>query len=441
MAVKKRTITVDLSKTIDDLQDKRSKARDKADELVARVTTEDREFTPDEEKELKELQDQIVAYQKREDLLTKHLKSHEDADDEGVSRTQNRDVDPRRSAGESGRTEAEERESNYSAAFDKFLRHGLGSVTQEERSILQSRFSSLPNDIEARDLSAITGATGGFTVPTGFMAQVDKAMKDYSGVLKSNAQTITTDSGNDLPWPTVNDTSNEGELVGENTAVANADVSFGQITAKAYTFSSKLILVPIQLLQDTGVNVEALLSDLISERIGRILNRMLTIGTGANQPQGVVNGSTLGKTAAGATAITYDELVDLEHSVDPAYRTNAAFMLHDTTVGLLRKLKDSAGRPLWMPSMNAGMADGAPGLLNNRPYLVNQNMDLPTTGKKSVLFGDFSKYKIRRVRGMQILRLTERYAEKLQVGFFAYLRADGRLSNAGTNPIKHLIQA
>lgn len=441
MAVKKKTITVDLSKTIDDLQDKRSKARDKADELVARVTTEDRDFTPDEEKELKELQDQIVAYQKREDLLTKHFESHETDDDEGVSKTQKRDVDPRKTAGENGQSETEEREANYSAVFGKFLRHGLGSVTQEERSILQSRFSSLPNDLEARDLSAITGATGGFTVPTGFMAQVDKAMKDYSGVLKSNAQTITTDSGNDLPWPTVNDTSNEGELVDENTAVANADVSFGQITAKAYTFSSKLILVPIQLLQDTGVNVEALLSDLIAERIGRILNRMLTTGSGANQPQGVVNGSTLGKAAAGATAITYDELVDLEHSVDPAYRTNAEFMLHDTTVSLLRKLKDSSGRPLWMPSMNAGMADGAPGLLNNRPYLVNQNMDLPTSGKKSVLFGDFSKYKIRRVRGMQILRLTERYAEKLQVGFFAYLRADGRLSNAGTNPIKHLLQA
>jgi len=433
------SITIDLSAILDQYDAERRKLRDQADELVAKVTTEDRDFGKDEEARLKELQDKIVALGKRSEQVRKQAEIRKGLEEPGKPKTQ-RDVKPNLERADDDEAESKDREKRYARAFGSFIRRGMGAMNDEDRGVLQSRFNSLPEDNpEVRDLSAITGSAGGFTVPTGFLAQIDQAMKDYSGVLQSRAQVITTDAGNDLPWPTVNDTANEGEQVDENTAVGGQDVAFGQITAKAYLFSSKLVLVPLTLMQDTGIDLEGLLASLLAERLGRIANRRLTSGTGANQPQGVVTGSTLGVTAAGASAITYDETIDLQHSIDPAYRADAEYMFHDDALKLFRKLKDSDGRPIWMPAANAAMANGAPGLLNNSPYRINMHMDSPATGKKSVLYGDFSKYKVRRVKSITLVRLAERYAEKMQIGFFAFMRLDGRLSNAGTNPIKHLV--
>lgn len=433
------SITVDISDLLGKYDGERKKARDAADQLVAKVTTEDRAFTKAEEEELKAHQDKIVDLTKRSDLLKKQMEVRAGLEEPGKPRTQ-RDVKPRERGDDDDESESKDREKRYSKAFGSFIRRGIGAMGDEERSLLQSHYNSLPADHpKVRDLSSNTGAAGGFTVPTGFLNQIDRAMKDYSGVLQSRAQVITTDTGADLPWPTVNDTANEGEQVDENTAVGGQDVAFGQITAKAYLFSSKLVLVPLALMQDTGIDLEGLLASLLAERLGRIGNRRLTTGNGANQPQGVVNGSTLGVTAAGGSAITYDETIDLQHSIDPAYRADAEYMFHDDALKLFRKLKDSDGRPIWMPAANAAMANGAPGLLNNSPYRINMHMASPATGQKSVLYGDFSKYKIRRVKSITLVRLAERYAEKMQVGFFAFMRMDGRLSNAGTNPIKHLV--
>lgn len=432
------TITIDLSATLEKYDTERRKLRDQADELVARVTTEDRDFTKEEEVQLKDLQDKIVAIGKRSELVKRQAETRAGLDEPSKPKTQH-DVKPTERA-DDDEAESKDREKRYARAFGSFIRRGMGAMSDEDRGVLQSRFNSLPEDNpEVRDLSAITGTAGGFTVPTGFLAQIDRAMKDFSGVLQTRAQVITTDAGNDLPWPTINDTANEGEQVDENTAVGGQDIAFGQITAKAYLFSSKLVLLPLTLMQDTGIDLEGLLASLLAERLGRIANRRLTSGTGANQPQGVVTGSTLGVTAAGASAITYDETIDLQHSIDPAYRGDAEYMFHDDALKLFRKLKDSDGRPIWMPAANASMANGAPGLLNNSPYRINMHMDSPATGKKSVLYGDFSKYKVRRVKSITLVRLAERYAEKMQIGFFAFMRMDGRLSNAGTNPLKHLV--
>lgn len=436
------SITIDVNDLLEKNSSEQRKLRDQADELVVKVESENRDYTKDEEAKLKELQDGIVAIGKRNDALKRQAEIRKDLEKPGESRTQrqNQKAAGRNADDDPDDDEATAIQNRYKRAFGRYLRGGVERLDSEERDILQRGYTPLPTgEMEARDLSAITGTTGGFTVPQEFSNQVEVAMKDYSGVMQSRAQVLTTGTGADLPWPTINDTSNEGEQVDENTTTSTDNLAFGQITAKAYLFSSKLILVPLQLIQDTAIDLESLLTGMFGERLGRISNRRLTTGTNSNQPQGVVTASSLGVTAAGAAAITYDETVDLQHSVDPAYRPNAEYMFHDDSLKLLRKLKDSEGRPIWMPAANAGMANGAPGLLNNSPYRINQHMDSPASGKRSMLFGDFSKYKIRNVKGMTIVRLTERYAEKFQIGFMAFKRFDGRLSNAGTNPIRHLV--
>lgn len=438
------TITLDLDKTIEKLQTEQRRLKDRGDEIVAKVVAEDRDLTKEETAELAEVQERVKTLSTRCETLRKHAEMRGSLDEPMESRTRPTKGEVRgdRPAGVT-KSEAEQAEAEYRAAHEQYLRYGFSGMSTEARELLQAHYTTLPGDHpETRALSAITGNLGGYTVPQDFMARVETAMKDYSGVIAAPTFKLNTGRGNDLPWPTVNDTNNEGEQVEENQATGEGELSFGQVLFRAHLFSSKLILVPIQLLQDTGVDIEALLSRMISERLGRITNRRYTTGNGANQPQGIVEGSTLGKTAAATAAITYEELVDLQHSVDPAYRgPSSGFMFHDLTFALLRKLKDSDGRPIWQPAASSGMAGGAPGTLLGSPYWINQHMATPAASAKSVIFGDLSKYVIRNVRNITIVRLSERYAEKFQVGFFAFLRTDGRIIDAGTNPIKHLIQA
>jgi HK97 family phage major capsid protein len=174
------------------------------------------------------------------------------------------------------------------------------------------------------------------------------------------------------------------------------------------------------------------------------MNAKGTTGTGTNEQTGVVTASTLGVTAAAVAAVTYNELLDLEHTVDPAYRNpgQARWMYNDSTLKALKKLVDSNGRPLWIAGgVSEGVQNRRPDTLDGYEYAINQDMASLATGNKTILFGDFSKFKIRRVKQIQFIRFGERFMEKLQIGFMAYIRWDSNLIDAGTNPVKHLKQA
>lgn len=330
--------------------------------------------------------------------------------------------------------EMEKKQGNeYRDVFKKWVMGGTSFLNQEERQILAKNIQK-PEDGETRALSATTGTAGGYTVPQGFYDQIIEAMKWFGG-MRNVSNVLSTDSGNALPIPTTNDTSNVGELLAESTQAATQDVPFGQTTLNAYKFSSKMILVPIELLQDSAFDVEAFLAKKLGERIGRINNQLFTTGTGTSQPQGVVTAAVSGKVGATGqtTAVTYDDFIDLEHSVDIAYRNGAKFMFHDQTLKAVKKLKDSQGRPLWLP----GLAFKEPDTINGYGFQVNNDMAQMAANAKSMLFGDFSNYWIRDVKAIQVVRFNEKFMDYGQVGFLAFSRADGKLINAGGNPIAY----
>jgi HK97 family phage major capsid protein len=285
----------------------------------------------------------------------------------------------------------------------------------------------------------ITTSGGGYTIPDEMMQAIEKALLWY-GPMRQAARVLRTESGADLPFPTVNDTNQVGEILNINTQVNPQDVVFGQMVLKAFKYSSKLVLVPIELMQDNGVNLPELLGDLLGERIARIQNTHFTTGAGTTVPWGIVTRATAGPTGLAGGGITYGNLVDLEHSVDPAYRSQgAAFMMHDTKIASLKKLLDTAGRPIWQPNDSASMSQGAPSTLLGYPVWPNNDMATAlTTGTRAVIFGALQKYIIREAMGIELIRLNERYADFHQVGFLAVARADGDLLNAGTNPVKYL---
>lgn len=319
-----------------------------------------------------------------------------------------------------------------------YCRGGFPALDEEQRSLFTEQAGRIDPEIQAT-MSTGTGSEGGFVIPQGFSNQIDIAMLQWAnGLLDPNVVTVlNTGTGNDIPYPTTNDTANKGRRLADNAAVQAQDVAFGQVMLKAWIYSSDVVKVPIALAQDSYFDFNSLLARLLGERLGRIIADEFTTGTGTAQPEGIVTGSTLGTTAASATAIAYPELIDLEHSVDPAYRAQARYMFNDDVLKILRKLVDGDSRPLWSP----GMAFNAPDTIHNYPYQINQSMASPAIDAVTMVFGDLKKYLSRVALGMTLVRLTELYAGNLQIGFMSFMRADGRVIDAGTNPIKHLVQA
>ena len=319
-----------------------------------------------------------------------------------------------------GTPEAEDGQ-RYARAFDAYIRRGLGEMSVEDRAVLSAG--------EVRAQSSGTTTTGGYAVPEGFWAKVTETMKAYGGLL-GIANIYTTETGNNIPWPTVDDTANVGAILSENTQVTGQDIAFGQNTLGAFTYTSKLILASIQFLQDAGIDAEGFIGKQVGIRIGRALAAHLASGTGTGQPQGVTNFTT-GKTGTTGqtTSIIYDDLVDLVHSVDPAYRNAGVcrFVMADSSLKVIRKLKDTQGHPLWEPTVTAGTPDNLLGY----GVTVDNGMPAMAANAKSVAFGDFtSGLVVRRVAGGQLLRLAERYADYLQVGFLGFGRFDARIDDA-----------
>lgn len=291
---------------------------------------------------------------------------------------------------------------------------------------------------ESRALSAYGLSSGGVLVPDTLVRSLEVNMLAFGGI-RQVAQTIVTSHGEEMSWPTADDTTNEGEQIGENTSIgSHVGPSFGGVTWNAYKFSSKPILVPYELLEDEEFGLPSLLGEMLGERLGRITSKRFTTGSGASTAKGIVTASALGVTAASQTAIAADEIFQLIHSVDPAYRIGSGFLMNDAVMLHLRLLKDGNGNYLWQN----GMRDGVPDRLNGYTITISQEMaSTIESAAKVMLFGQLSRYKIRRVNSIRMYRLQERYRDVDQDGFLAFIREDGNLLTAGTPPVKYLQMA
>jgi len=258
----------------------------------------------------------------------------------------------------------------------------------------------------------------------------------YYGGMRQVSDTIRTASGEPMSWLTADDTTNTGVQLGESTSFGSSvDFTLAKVLWSAYKFSSKPILVPSELLQDSVIDLPGMIGQMFGERLGRITNTKYTTGTGAATPKGIITcAGTF--TPASATALTFDDILGLEHSIDPAYRTvGCGYMAHDTILLAIRKLKDGMGQPIWQSNWQSGQPDR----LNGYGVTLNQDMDSTiASGKKTLLFGQLNRYKIRSVGEMRMYRLQERYRDTDQDGFVAFIREDGNLLTAGTAPVKYL---
>ena len=290
---------------------------------------------------------------------------------------------------------------------------------------------------EQRALSINTDTAGAYTIPDGFIPNLEKALLWFGG-MRQVARIMRTTGGELISMPTANDTGNVGARIQENTAVSEQDITFGAIQLRAHKYTSRLVRVPVELLQDSAFDIASELGTMLGERIGRIQNTEFTTGTGNTMPLGIAQAAAAGVTAAGASDITADEIIGMVHALDPAYRAQGpGWMMRDSTVRYVRRLKDGFGNYLWQP----GLVAGVPDMLLGYRITINSDIAAIATGARTILFGLFSKYIIRDVAEIRMRRLVERYADSDQEGFVAFVRSDGNLLDAGGSPVVRLTQA
>ena len=316
-------------------------------------------------------------------------------------------------------------------AFNAYLRKGFNNLSAEERSIM-GELRGTNTQITTND------GLGGFLVPENWAAAVS-ATELFKSDIEKVATIISTSNGQPFNLPANNDTSIAAAILGEGTAESVSDMTFTNVKFEPYTYSSKIVKVSRQLVSDNAFDLGSFVAGQLANRLNRGINGHLTTGTGSSQPSGIVTGSSLGKTAASATAVTIAEILDLMYSVDASYRNSAgaAFMMNSATLAAVRKLGFGSSNdfPVFVPAMEVGGVD----LLFGKPVYVNEDMAGIATGNKSIIFGDMKQYYIHQAGGVQLLRLEERYADELSVGYIAYKRVDGNVVQ--DSAIKHLVQA
>lgn len=330
----------------------------------------------------------------------------------------------------------------YREAFHSWVKSQVNEgepMTAEERSVLKSGWSTS----EQRAQTTTPDSAGGYTVPEEMQNILIKSLAAWGPMYDDSLTTVvSTTGGNSLPLPTVDDTTVTAEAApAEGTTLTDdggKDVTFGQKVLESYSYDTEWLRISLELANDSIFAMESLIGSLLGERLGRKLNSELTIGTGSSAPNGIVTASSLGVTAAGASAFTADEILDLIHSVDPAYRASpkGRIMFNDNTLLALRKLKDGQGNYL------IGTAPDGSGLLTvgavSVPYTINQAVASATTGNRAMVYGDFSKYFVRKAGQIMVGSIQDKDFWP-GFGMAGYARVDGELGD--TAAVKHLIMA
>ena len=298
-----------------------------------------------------------------------------------------------------------------------------GRASDEYRSNFWNAMRSkmpLPNVVNALQIG--TDSEGGYLVPDEYERTLVEALEEEN-IFRQLAKVIQTSSG-DRKIPVVA-TKGTASWIDEEGAFTESDDSFGQVSIGAYKLGT-MLKVSEELLNDSVFDLESYIAREFARRIGAKEEEAFFTGDGSGKPLGILaaaGGAQTGVTAASATAVTADELIDLFYSLKSPYRRNAVWVLNDATIKAVRKLKDGNGQYLWQPSL----VSGTPDTLLGRPVKTSAYMPVVAAGAKSIAFGDFGYYWIADRQGRSFKRLNELYAATGQVGFLASQRVDGKL--------------
>lgn len=395
--------------SIIELKQERARLVGEARDIINQAEKANRDFDAQESETYDRIDAEIAA-------LTKRIERQEQADqrdrDAAVPPTPNPD------RGDGGGESLE----------DQFRALGRG----DRRSVVVT-FNGQDVQRGRRDLVVGTPTAGGDTVPESFVGRLYEFLTERSAIRQTNVTVLTTASGEPLQVPKVT-AQGAAALVAEGDSLAEDDPEFDQVTLNAYKYG-QLMQVSSELIADTGVNLLDFLARDAGRALGEASGAHFIDGDGSSKPTGILEDSTEGVEANAPAAITADEIIDLYFSVIGPYRRNSFWVMNDSTLALLRKLKDQDDQYLWEPSLRNGVPDRILG----RPIVTDHNMPAVAANAKSVVFGDFSGYYIRDVGAMRFERSDQYAFDKDLVTFRSIMRTDGKLVDT-TGAVKHLVQ-
>jgi len=346
--------------------------------------------------------------------------------------------------------ESEERQIKATAGKKSELAISEPTVAEEARGVASESYrsafmnylrggKSCLSHAEYRDLTEGTNTAGGYIAP--MFAQGQANMQDMIIETMNDAQNFSPNATSfniegQVTIPTETSTGSAAWIAAEGDAYSESDPAFGQCVLKPHK-AGTLTQISEELLSDSVVNLEAFVSTNIARKFAALLEAAFVNGNGVNQPTGVTDGSDKGVDAAGAAAVTFDEVQDLFYSVKESYRKNGSWLMNTTTLSALRQLKYASGTEsyIWQPNM----AEGSPDTILGRPIIVSDDTNAMTTGLKPILFGDMSYYYVAYNAGISLQRLDELYAANGLVGIRGMLRVDGKLTQGES--VKHILMA
>ena len=310
-----------------------------------------------------------------------------------------------------GRADADDGEDKTGRASDDYRKNFWNAMR-----------SKVPMPAVTNALQVGTDSEGGYLVPDEYERTLVEALEEEN-IFRQMAKVIKTSSG-DRKIPVVA-SKGTASWIDEEGAYPESDDSFGQVSIGAYKLGT-MIKVSEELLNDSVFDLQSYISREFARRIGAKEEEAFFTGDGKGKPLGVLaatGGAETGVTAASATAVTADELMDLYYSLKSPYRKKSVWVLNDSTIKAIRKLKDNNGQYLWQPSLTAGTPD----MILGRPIKTSAYMPAMAAGAKTIAFGDFSYYWIADRQGRSFKRLNELFAATGQVGFLASQRVDGKM--------------
>ncbi len=401
-----------MSEVVKRLRDRRLNVWEQAKELADRAAEENRAFTPEEQSSWDSSNGELDALDKRIKNVIDGEQRAKDTED-AFSKLEGQPV-----TGKNGNLPENKRVAELRA-------FALGAPGAPRHYDIRPE-----GPVEQRLLSKLSGAAGLNVVPTTFYDRLVAHLIEVSAVLQAGPTVLTTDSGESIQIPKTTAHSTAA-IVTEGAQVQPSEPAFGQITLGAFKYGA-MMFISRELLQDAGVDLEGYLSFQAGRGIGNKFGQDMVVGAGTTLPRGIVLDATSGVTgstvAQGASVIgapTADNLIDLFYSVIAPYRNSrqAAWLVKDSTMAAIRKLKDTTGQYIFQPSLTAGTPD----TLLGKPIYTDPYVAAIGSAAKSVIFGDFSQYYVRVVGGVRFERSDEFRFDTDQVSFRVLLRADAAL--------------
>jgi HK97 family phage major capsid protein len=314
---------------------------------------------------------------------------------------------------------------------------------RRERELLRQGASAE----ELRVLAWDTGSSGSL-VPTTLARTLYEYMEASNGIWMAPTTRINTTSGEQLEFPRLAAHAIGTQVSGQGTALAGTDPTFAKMTLNAFKYG-QLVVVASEVVQDSGIDIASFLGRDLGRGLGRVIATDLVVGTGTNEPNGIMTAIVgSGTIATGGSLITptVEKLIDLQYSVNDSYRSDpsCAWLMNDSTAGTIRKLRDGAGGTigafLWEPSLTSGIINGTPDRLLGKPVYVDSNVAAAGSNAKTVAFGAMNAYYVRSVGNPVLESDNSRYFDTDQIGYRVKTRVDGDLiDTAAVNAIKQSV--